>query len=328
MRAAKGPISLSGKIPFPEYFLNWYETYKKPNISERTQRTYIHAHHVLKNYFSDYPINDITRQNYQKFLSDYGMHHSKATISKINSLIHACVKSALYDDAVKKDFIQNTNLVFDKDRTQKIEYLSMSDLTKLVTFLHQTLNPHFTAKYMILLAIFTGMRLGEIQGLKWDDINSNFKTITIKRSWHEGLKIFKDTKNESSKRVIRVNDDILNILSQLDHSTEQVFINQYGTIPTSSAVNKTLKESLKDCGINRNGFHFHSLRHTHVAFLLYNNIDLYVISKRLGHKDMTTTIRVYSYLIDEYKTKTDQQIEKVLNSLEIGASNNHSVVPK
>lgn len=68
-----------------------------------------------------------------------------------------------------------------------------------------------------------------------------------------------------------------------------VFINQYGTIPTSSAVNKTLRDCLSEISINKRGFHFHSLRHTHVAYLLSEGIDIYAIAKRLGHSDITTT---------------------------------------
>ncbi|QBE61377.1 site-specific integrase, partial [Limosilactobacillus fermentum] len=56
-------------------------------------------------------------------------------------------------------------------------------------------------------------------------------------------------------------------------------------------------------------------RHSHVAFLLANGIDLYAISKRLGHSDITTTSRVYSYMIDEYKNLTNNQIIKALGKL-------------
>lgn len=62
-------------------------------------------------------------------------------------------------------------------------------------------------------------------------------------------------------------------------------------------------------------FHyFHSLRHSHVALLLYYGVDVYAISKRLGHADLTTTTRKYSYLIDEFKAKSDDHIEDLLNN--------------
>ena len=63
------------------------------------------------------------------------------------------------------------------------------------------------------------------------------------------------------------------------------------------------------------GFHFHSLRHSHVAYLLSRGIDIYIISKRLGHADVSTTTKVYSYLMDEYKAKNDQQIREELDNL-------------
>ncbi|GHC14657.1 hypothetical protein EFN35_08930 [Pediococcus parvulus] len=58
-------------------------------------------------------------------------------------------------------------------------------------------------------------------------------------------------------------------------------------------------------------------RHTHVAFLLASGIDLYVISKRLGHSDLSTTSKIYAYLIDEFKARSDQKIEKELNKLTV-----------
>lgn len=88
---------------------------------------------------------------------------------------------------------------------------------------------------------------------------------------------------------------------------------QFGTIPTSNAVNKVLRNLLTELNINRENFHFHSLRHSHVALLLANGIDLYAISKRLGHSDIRTTSNTYAYLIDEYKKKTDNKITSALD---------------
>lgn len=108
----------------------------------------------------------------------------------------------------------------------------------------------------------------------------------------------------------------MTLLSDLKkNGKKMVFENQYQTIPTSATVNKTLRECLADYTIDKKGFHFHSLRHTHVAHLLSEGIDIYAIAKRLGHSDITTTTRVYSYLIDEFKTRTDDLIASSLNKL-------------
>ena len=285
------------------------------NVSERTKLTYKQAYNALHKYLRD-PIGKINRKRYRVFLNEYGRQHAKSTVSKYNSLYHACVKEAIYDGDIHKDFIDNVDLVFDKNKTRQVEYLNVEETRKLRQYIIDTKNRHFTAKYMILLAIYTGARLGEIQALTWKDINFSFKTIEINKAWYETTKKFKDTKNESSKRFIRVNDDILDALKELkENRKEMVFEDQYGTIPTSAAVNKTLRKCLREININKRGFHFHSLRHTHVAYLLSEGIDIYAIAKRLGHSDITTTTRIYSYLIDEFKTRTDDLIANSLDKL-------------
>lgn len=90
-------------------------------------------------------------------------------------------------------------------------------------------------------------------------------------------------------------------------------MDQFGTVPTSTPLNKKLREIMSDLHIYKKNFHFHSLRHSHVALLLAHGIDIYAISRRLGHKDITTTINTYAYLIDEYKDKSDKAILKALD---------------
>ncbi|EHO50752.1 site-specific integrase [Lentilactobacillus kisonensis] len=207
--------------------------------------------------------------------------------------------------------------MFNKNKGEQVECLNINDIKMIIRFLTKNHNRHFTSKDMILIVLLTGARLGEIMALTWDDINFNFKTISINKAWnyHEGGG-FKETKTKSSNRTIRVDQQLLNILRELKQNDSQmVFTDQYGTIPSSTAVNKTLRTVLKSLGINRCGFHFHSLRHSHVAYLLANHMDIYAISKRLGHANVSTTIRVYAYLIEEYKAQTDNQIEDLLDNL-------------
>lgn len=169
---------------------------------------------------------------------------------------------------------------------------------------------------MILTAIYTGMRLGEIAGLTWKDIDFMHQTISVNKSYSYVQGELKEPKNRSSKRVIAVNQGLLSVLKQLrGHSSVMVFANEQNTIPTSNAVNKALRVALAQCGLDKANYHFHSLRHSHVAFLLYQGIDLYAISKRLGHADLTTTMKKYAYLIQEYEASQNKQIANKLQIL-------------
>lgn len=312
-----GELTLKESPYFKDYFWDWFETYKESSVRERTRLTYVQAHNVLKKHLPKAKLDELDRRRYQLFLKDYGQDHAKSTVSKMNSLFHASIKDAIYDGLLRKDFIENSSLVYDKKRTRKIEYLNEADVQALLDYLLKTRNKNFTSKYMIITALMTGMRPGEIEGLRWSNINDDFNTIQIEQSWNETNQDFQDLKNESSHRIIRVDKWLIDILSEIPHRGNQglVFVSQYETIPTSSAVNKTLRSALKDCKIDRKGFHFHSCRHTHVAYLLAHGIDLYAVSKRLGHSNITITANTYAYLIDEYKAKTDSQIVTALSEL-------------
>lgn len=314
--AINGELSSTAPKLFSEYFKNWYEIYKEPTIRDRTKITYKNALMHLKKHFPTQTIEEISREDYQHFLNDFGKNHSKSTISKLNSLYHACVRNAVYDGVIKRDFIQGTQIVYDPKRTWTIEYLSIDEIKSIVAYIVDNASHKYVSQYMILTALLTGMRPGEIGGLTWDNINFKDSTITVKRSWHDVKKQFEPLKNESSYRTFPVDKWLLDIIDGLpkDDPLNRVFVNQ-GAVPTSTAVNKSLRKILKHLNIERSGFHFHSCRHSHVAYLLSQGIDLYAISKRLGHNDMTITAQVYAYLIDEYKAKTDEQIIKALDGL-------------
>lgn len=323
----QGTLSVRSEEVFAEYFWSWYERYKDASVGDRTRRTYLTAYHALQGFMPPIPIGKITRRDYRTFMVRYGRNHSKSTVTKFNALYHACVKDAVMDGDIAKDFIRTTDVVFSNAKTRKIEYLSITEMHQLVAYLITSCNPHFTSKYMILTAIYTGARLGEIQGLTWGNINETEMMITIDHSYADETRTIKTTKNDSSNRVIRINHDLIRLLNQLKKplagAKSMVFLNQYGTIPTSAAVNKTLRESLAAIDLNKRGFHFHSLRHTHVAYLLSHNVPLYVIAKRLGHADISTTSRIYSYLIDEFREKTDNQIEMILDEANPNNHHNH-----
>lgn len=175
----------------------------------------------------------------------------------------------------------------------------------------------YTSRGMILLAIYSGMRLSEIQALTWSDINFIKQTVTINKSWNAVKHKFKAAKTSSSNRTIKINRFMLNYLRKLKRQSKStmVFRNSFGTIPTSNAVNDVLRHAMSVLNIKRTNFHFHSLRHSHVAILLAHGIDIYAISKRLGYANTAITSETYAYLIDEYKDKTDNQIIEALNNL-------------
>lgn len=297
-------------ISFSDYYERWYSVYKKDSslsdISKSRYKTFLK---VIHGYFKDKELITIKRSDYQRFINWYGKNHGSSSVSKLNGAIRSCVSYAIDDDIIHKDFTHNVQLVFNKKSKRKIEYLTEKELHTLTDALVDNLNHYNTSRYMILTAIYTGMRKSEIQALTWNDIDFLHSTISVNKSWDDAKKAFKSTKTESSNRVIKVNSKLLGYLKDLKaNGTTMVFQNVLGTIPTSPALNKCLRSIMKECGIKKQGFHFHSLRHVHVAYLLGKGVDIYAISKRLGHSNITVTLNAYSYLIEEYKAKNETLI--------------------
>lgn len=301
---------------FADYFKNWYVFYKKPKVSKVSLHRYQYTYNVIVEYFGNKLLKDVTRANYQKFIVKYGQNHSPNTMKMINNCIKACIKNAVYDEEIKKDFTYNVELISNKDKVVQVEYLNVAEIKELLSNTLSKLNPRYTSNYMIVTAILTGARLSEIAGLTWKDINFDFKTININKSYDYFTKDFKPTKNKSSNRIIKINDTLCEVLKELrTNHTDLVFENQRGLIPTSGAANKALRARLSELNISKRNFHFHSLRHSHVAYLLSQGVDIYPIARRLGHSDITTTTRTYAYLIDEYKDRNDAIIIAGLDRL-------------
>ena len=293
---------------FGEYYKNWSETYRIPGKSTNTIGRYRHINVLIEQYFGNEKLNKVSRMDYQNFLNDYGKTHSKNSIQKAHGTISACVHDAMIDHLISTDFTARVNLIFDKNRTKDVQYLSVSQTKKLIEQTESDLNP----RYMIITAIYTGMRIGEIMALKWSDINFKAKTIDITKSYSYASQKIKEPKTPSSIRIIWVNQKLLNVLQQLKkYNHEYVF----GTVPTPMACNKVLKKLLKQCNITIPGFHFHNLRHTHASILLYKSVDLYATNQRLSHSNMSITAKLYAHMIDELKDKTVNRIEKILDTL-------------
>ena len=314
-KVAEG-LNIGCDVIFADYFDSWFETYKKPKLSYATASRYKNISNVLHKNFGKRKITTITHIEYQRFINLHGHNHAKDSVYKLHRIVKTCVENAVYDGLLTKNFANHITVTFNAGRSVKVEYLSLDNIKQLISFAANKRDIHYTSYYMILTAIYTGMRLSEIQALTWKDISPIWKTITVNKSWDSRTSSFKPTKNKSSNRTIRVNRQMIDWLMELkaNHS-KMVFTGQYDSVPTSEAVNKLLKGLLSDLGINKLNFHFHSLRHSHVAYMLAQGVDIYAISKRLGHADLSTTTKIYAYLLDEFKAKQDDEFENKLNLL-------------
>ena len=164
------------------------------------------------------------------------------------------------------------------------------------------------------MAIHTGLRKGELLGLKWTDLDLDGGTLSVRRSLKvtdHGLD-FGPTKNKASRRSVPLNKSAVAALKahrlrqneerlrlgELWEDQDLVFPNRVGKpINPSNLYNREYKPLLKRAGLENERFTFHSLRHTFASALCNGRVYPNVIQSLLGHSSITQTMDTYSHLM-------------------------------
>lgn len=301
------------KIIFAQYFYEWMILYKS-NTSKVTQTHYLRTYQTILEHFKDTDIRDITKNAYQNFLNEYGSTRAKETIEKLHSQIRACVLDARDDDVIAKDFTRKAKLNYTVPAKPDDEkHLNYHEAEQLLNYVYKKLDKGLSY-YLILLGLTSGLRYSELIGLTWFDFNFEKSTIRINKTWGYSKRQeygFGPTKNEASKRVIKVDRLTMRYFEQLRYKAKSnlhslVFYSdksKYQVI-ANSTINKTLKKLTHELNIER--ITSHGLRHTHASILIYKEVSIYYIAKRLGHDSIDTTNQKYAHLIKEYKEKEER----------------------
>lgn len=330
-------VNLSNNnISFYDYLDQWFNIYKVGKHTQVTESRYPIILKVIETYFANRPLREITKTEYQQFLNDYTNRtfekkdgkRSKTTVRKLNGYIRAMAQTALDDRLIYSDFTHGAAIDGNDGKKETDKFMQVKDFSALKEVVLKELNLKATGKYIILTGILTGARYSEIVGLTWDDVEFKEKKININKTWDYKFKTgFTPTKNQSSIRMIDVTEELLTPLHQLKIEQQQyylkigyrdkynlVFRNNRREIPSNSAVNKLLRSLESRLEFSQN-YTFHSLRHSHVSYLLSKGVDIFYISKRIGHKDISVTEKVYSHLLDTASKVETSKALKALNEL-------------
>ena len=180
------------------------------------------------------------------------------------------------------------------------------------------------------LAIYTGMRRGEILGIKWSDIDLVNKTIHVQRSLAYISKkgyILTSTKTRNSNRIVPISEMVVKVLmnyrtqqemhkAQLDElyqDEDLVICTETGTKQDPRNVLRALKRLITTSGVTQ--IRFHDFRHTHASILISKGVDVVKVSKRLGHANAKITLETYAHLVpneDNYLAEIfEKELEKI-----------------
>jgi integrase len=154
-------------------------------------------------------------------------------------------------------------------------------------------------RLLIKVAVFSGMRSGELRGLQWGDIDWHSRHIFVRRSWKEGE--FRQPKTQASVRRIELPESIVHELREWRLACPKgehdlVFPNLVGKpLSNENLLRRGLYPALRRAGLRR--IRFHDLRHTFASLLIANGEDVVRVSRLLGHASPTITLKVYSHML-------------------------------
>ncbi|MFK3988371.1 tyrosine-type recombinase/integrase [Exiguobacterium mexicanum] len=287
---------------FADFFETWMYLVKAKDVKETTFQNYLQASQIIKKLFKDIRLKDLNDIVVQQKIDEYAKTHSRKTthglLAKIKTSLH---------DAYARGYIANDFSKLLKTRGEVLpkrnKALSITNLRKLRK--HLLTHPQDEFNLLVLLALETGMRRGELLALRPDSLY--MYGIKVR---HSISPTSDDTslKTLSAKRDVSINKEVYELIAKIPVK-DTGYIFSFGGFKQS----ERLADLLDSLEIPKTTFH--GLRDTHASFLFSQDIDIAYVSQRLGHNNIQTTQNYYLELMPEKKHQQDADALNLLNSL-------------
>ncbi len=316
---------LKPDMPFGNWLDFWYQNFCKLTLRATTKVGYENCiyKHILPE-VGQIPLNELTQNDLQQFyarLKKNGrLHHSAShgtatsnrTVRSCHALCRAALEKAITEQLITKNPSLGCKLPPEKAREMQI--LSPSELGR---FLARTKEEGYYE--MFLLELSTGMRRGEILGLKWSDLNLTNGSLRIARQVvAAGSKtVVQPPKTKTSIRAIILPPYMVEILAEMkkQRTCEWIFPSPIkdGEPRNPSAVYHRFKLILERSGCKN--VRFHDLRHTFATMALENGMDVKTLSDMIGHVSAETTLNIYSHITDTMRAQAAAKIEREIGGV-------------
>ena len=206
--------------------------------------------------------------------------------------------------AVREYGIKQTSFAMPKAEKKQINVLNDIERKRLENYLIHNQN---STNISVLLCLFTGLRIGELCGLKWGDIDFQNGTVSVLRTVQRINKhgksevVIGSPKSKSSIRIVPIPEFLLAILKKKRKNDDFYIITGTCKPTEPRTMQNRFKSVLKLCGIR--DVNFHLLRHTYATVCIENGFDPKTLSELLGHADASITLNRYVHSSMQMKKK-------------------------
>ena len=315
-----------------EYVLNWLTIYKRIELKPKSYDTLESTiQHQIIPHFKGMQFFTLTHDDIQRFINKLdGDGYSYSQIKKAYLALNACFKFAMVKDQIAKNPCFEIRLPKKAEKGIKtIDVLTKDQMRAYCSAAAATYGngkPVYRLGYGLVLILFTGLRLGEALGLRWEDVDFENKCLTVERTLeyvknrHAGKGephycfVEGSTKTTSGERTIPLNQTAFQALRELQKINDhfpRVFSNAKGNPINPRNLNRAHDCILERAGISHIGIH--ALRHTFASQLFANKVDIKIVSRLLGHADVGITYNTYIHLLKEDLPSATDTLDGILN---------------
>lgn len=298
----------------------WLNDYVKPASKPRTYETYYAiVQKRVKTALGGYELSDLSPATIQPFITELltrgntltGEGLSGSTVNLIITVIQGSLKTAFALGNISE-------CVASKIKRPKLKQKGVScfNLTEQARLERAVLSDNRGKMFGVALCLYTGLRIGELLALRWDDVDLKRGLISVNKTCRDGknekgfLQIVGEPKTEASRRVIPLPKQLVGELKELKRSQKSKYVVSSGGKPVGiRSYQRSFALTLKKLKIKHKGFH--ALRHTFATRALECGMDVKTLAEILGHKNATVTLNRYAHSLLEHKTEMMNKLGKL-----------------
>ena len=287
----------------------------KPSSFQRYEGVY--RTYIKESEIAGIKICDCNIIKFQKYFNRLSSNHTYSQLKYLKNVLKMffnwCIDNnyILKNPCLKIDIKGNKTNIINNTKNKKLEILTESEIKKIKKYIKGSKN-----ELLFLLDMATGLRLGELLALDWNNINLNKKNLRIERSVKEVYvydendsrhieTIFQVPKTLSSIRTVPIPASLVRRLNKITVKEGLLFHDENNQPLKGKNVSYAWKKILQKCDISHKKFH--SIRHTYASMLLKNGVDIQTVAELMGHTTITIT-QIYLHSSDEQKYSAVEKI--------------------
>lgn len=289
---------------YHEWLNEWLSSFVRPTVKERTYKKYFQEiqRYILPS-IGKLKIEELSACVLQRFVTDLSSGGlSSRSVCGIITVLRSSLKRAVAVGVVECEY--SSGIIRPKIMEKRIECFNCNEQRKIENYISASSDDKL---FGIVFCLYTGLRIGELLALKWQDIDLAHGVVCVSKtcmdSWKDGryIKVLQAPKTESSNRIIPIPIQLIDKISHLQNRSHcEYFVTGRGEFGSQvRSYQRTFDKLLKKLNIGHRGFHV--LRHTFATRAIECGMDVRTLAEILGHKNPTVTLTRYTHSLFDHK---------------------------